>query len=102
LVPKEITVKEFASLLSHEKEDEGLNLAVQQMLAREGVTGLVLFECQQMDSSSFGARKGVLFGPECTYRTLKEICAGRLGDVPSRFMYPVAYVLAEPAGVEKP
>ena len=64
-------------------------------LNRAGVRGMVVFEVLQMDSSCFGNRSAYIFGPSCTYRTLDEMCAIRLGDVPSRFMYPTHYYLRE-------
>lgn len=54
---------------------------------------LVCFENQQMDSSEFGRRSALVVGPSNTYTlqdVQKEGC--RLGDVPSRFQYPVCFV----------
>ncbi len=71
-----------------EMVDEGLRTAVCNMAAREGVEGVVCFEVLQMDSSQFGHRTFMCFGPGCTY---KDVPTGHLGDVPSRFAWPVAY-----------
>lgn len=54
---------------------------------------IVCFENQQMDSSQFGNRAALVVGPSNS-RTLADCLkeGARLGDVPSRFQYPVAYV----------
>jgi hypothetical protein len=41
-------------------------------------TGLVLFVCGLMDSSSFGHSKGVFFGPGCTYKSAESVPQGDL------------------------
>lgn len=70
--------------------DPTVRVALQAKLADPQVEHIVVYECLQMDSSSFGARTALVVGPTWTYRTLAEAAAGRLGDVPSRFQYPVA------------
>jgi hypothetical protein len=54
---------------------------------------LVLMENLQMDSSHFGNRTVLVMGPSNSW-PLSEVEKNgfRLGDVPSRFQYPVAYV----------
>lgn len=37
------------------------------------VAGMVIFECGDFDSSHHGERKGLVYGPDCTYKTLDEI-----------------------------
>lgn len=66
---------------------------VQGMLARPcpEAHGVVCYEVLQMDSSQYRHRQFMLFGPGCTYKTIDQAAAGRLGDTPSRFAYPVAY-----------
>lgn len=60
-----------------------------------GVTAVVCFENLDMDSSQLGARTAVIVGPECTYKDV-EACQGQhLGDVPSRFQWPVVYCRKE-------
>jgi hypothetical protein len=86
--PKLITREEFLAQF-HDEAQETLIKA----LARPDVTGVVCFENLQMDSSHFGERSGLVFGPGCTYKLLADVLAGRLGDVPSRFKYPVSYWL---------
>lgn len=59
---------------------------------REGVAGMVMYEVLDMSSSQHGRRSFLVYGPGCvSAKTLEEAIAGRLGDVPSRFAYPVAY-----------
>jgi hypothetical protein len=57
-------------------------------ISQPDVSGCVCFEVLQLDSSSRGHRQALIYGPGCTYKTAEEICAGHLGDVPSRFAYP--------------
>lgn len=52
--------------------------------------GLVVYQCLQLDSSRAGETDVVAVGPQRTY-SLEAAIAGRLGDVPSRFKYPIAY-----------
>jgi hypothetical protein len=37
------------------------------------VAGMVCFECGDMSSSHLGERKGLIYGPGCTYKTLIDI-----------------------------
>lgn len=62
---------------------------VNRSMNREGVIAVVIFENLDLSATGFG--KAVMVGPEFTYKTVAEAAAGRLGDVPSRFQYPVAY-----------
>jgi hypothetical protein len=61
------------------------------MAARHDVEGVMAFRVEQLDSSQAGHMTFLIYGPGCTYKTVDEIAAGRLGDVPSRFAYPFAY-----------
>jgi hypothetical protein len=54
-------------------------------------THLVLFENQAMDSSNLGSRAVLPVGPEQGLKNLDEIQGRPIGDVPSRFKYPVEY-----------
>lgn len=45
---------------------------------RLGATGLVLYVCEDMSSSSFGQSKGLFFGPTCTYKSVDDIPEGDL------------------------
>lgn len=74
------------------KFDKAYHRPIRDLLDQEHVQGIVVFENLQMDSSQFGNRGAVIYGTTCTYKTVEECAAGRLGDVPSRFAYPVAYV----------
>ena len=75
-----------------------IHARLEQSLKKEGVDYLVLFENQQFDSSEFGKRSILSVGPTCTYKTLEEVAKGHLGNVPSRFQYPVSYVEKERIG----
>lgn len=76
----------LAYILNVEQRDQ-----VERSMDREGVTAVVIFENLDMSSSGLGNMAAVMVGPEFTYKTVAEAAAGRLGDVPSRFQYPVAY-----------
>lgn len=54
---------------------------------------VVLYQVLDMSSSQLGRTSAMVVGPEekgFSY-TLAKALAGRLGDVPSRFAYPVAF-----------
>lgn len=67
--------------------------SLDKLLARDDVLGMVLFRCMMMDSSNLGRCTAVVFGPGCENKTLEELSAKRLGDVPSRFMDAESYYL---------
>lgn len=71
--------------------DPSVHAAIESRLARPGVIGVACFENQDFSSSRFGDRTALIYGPGCTIKTRDEIAKQRLGDVPSRFQYPVAY-----------
>jgi hypothetical protein len=59
--------------LKLEDLNEEIHQKVQAMLAPPGVHGIVCFECMDMCSSSMGERKALIFGPDCTYKTLDAV-----------------------------
>jgi hypothetical protein len=65
-----------------------------KQLVKQAATArfLVVFECQQLDSSSCGARTVMAVGPGKTYETLESLEGLHLKDLPSQREYPVAYV----------
>lgn len=67
--------------------------ALTDSLTLPGTDGCVVFENLDFCSPEFGHRTFVVFGPQRTYKTLEELCAGHLGDVPSRFEYATRYYL---------
>jgi hypothetical protein len=71
--------------------DKGIRERLCDMAAREGVAGLAVFRVEQMDSSQFGRMHFLIYGPDCSLKTIEDIAANRLRDVPSRFAYPFAY-----------
>jgi hypothetical protein len=86
--PTEVTLQRFFELFDEEVHD-----ALRAQLKKPNVRGIVCFDNPQMDSSHFGDRTAVIYGEGCTSATLEAICKGRLGDVPSRFQYPVKYYI---------
>ena len=63
-------------LMTSQDFDEEVHDAMRTILFQgkaEGVTGMVVFECQDMCSSHLGERKGLIYGPGCTFKTLDDI-----------------------------
>ncbi len=60
-------------LMTPEDFDEDVHKDIRAKLFAFGVTGIVMFECQDMSSSHMGERKGAIYGPGCTYKTLDDI-----------------------------
>lgn len=85
------SIKEFAT--SQREVPAETKKKLEDCLAREDVLGMVVFRCNMMDSSQFGRCTAVIFGPGCENKTLEELSAKRLGDVPSRFMNAESYYL---------
>jgi hypothetical protein len=87
---KQVSKIEFWGLFSPEAQDQ-----LARKAAEEGITGFVCYECLQMDSSHFGKRAAVTFGPACSARSENEVLEifPRLGSLPSNFQYPTQYCL---------
>ena len=81
-----VTLPQFLSYF-----DESVHVSITLLANNPDTDGLVCFENLQMDSSCFGDRTAVCYGPSRTYKTLEDLSSGRLGDVPSRFKYPRFY-----------
>lgn len=84
--PVGVTLQEFFDLFDEEVHD-----ALRAQLKKPYVRGIVCFENLALDSSHCGERTALIYGDGCTYWTLPGVLCGRLGDVPSRFQYPVKY-----------
>lgn len=92
--------------------DEEIHDTIRRMLDTEGVDGMVVFECQDMCSPHIGERRGLIFGPGCTFKTLdmalwrdhegeKKILNRIDMELASTQKSPVGYYLkAEPLGVD--
>lgn len=73
--------------------DQDVHGKIRGAALADGATHVVCFENLDMWSSQAGARTALVVGAKQTY-TLEQILRkpfSRLGDVPSRFQYPVAY-----------
>lgn len=70
-----------------EMVDEDIRGRLAAMASKDGVSGVVCFENMQVGLLC-GQRHFMIYGPDCTY---KDVPTGHLGDVPSRFAWPVAY-----------
>jgi hypothetical protein len=71
--------------------DEEVHSRLREVMNREGVSSLVMFENQMFDSSAFGQRTALCVGSGCTYKSVEEAAGMHLGEVPSRFQYPLLY-----------
>lgn len=69
--------------------------SLERQIARPDVTAAIVYQNLQMDSSQHGHIVVLVVGPGCTYKTISSAAVGRLGDVPSRFLYAVAYYKKE-------
>jgi hypothetical protein len=76
--------------------DPAVHEKLRAMAGREGVSHLVVFENLQMDSSNPGARTAIAVGPGCTYHHVYQVKDQHLGDLPSRFQYPLAAAETKP------
>jgi hypothetical protein len=59
------------------------------LIARADVDGLILYVNIQMDSSSFGRKQAMVYGPGCTFKTPDD-APGWLNDLPSQRQYTQA------------
>ena len=60
-----------------------------ELLAREGVVGMLLYVNMQMDSRELGRKNAVPFGPSVTTKDV-ETAPPFLNDLPSQRQYPQA------------
>lgn len=86
---KPMSKAEFYALFAPETQDE----LERKWVGDTGLTGFVCYENLQMDSSQFGTRTALAFGAGFSAPNPERAVEmyPRLGDVPSRFQYPVAY-----------
>lgn len=90
---KELTREAFFALF-----DLDVHSQLENQLTRPGVEALVVFECQQMDSSSFGNRSALVVGKPFTYKSVAD-CEGKwLKDLPSQREYPTSFYRVPKAG----
>lgn len=85
---KHVAFEDFLKLF-----DEGVHGKIRGSALGDGVTHVVCFQNIDMWSSQLGRRTSMIVGSKQTY-TLEKILRDpscHLGDVPSRFQYPVAY-----------
>lgn len=87
--------------------DKSVHEKIRESARRPGVTHVVCFECLDMWSSRLGKRDSMIVGTQQSFTIEKVLTTKfcRLGDLPSRFQYPVAYAsvkdVAAPAAVEQ-
>ncbi len=71
--------------------DLNVHARIHKLAASPDTTALVVFECQQFDSSNIGKRTVMAIGPERTCSTVEQALTERLGSVPSNFQYPTVF-----------
>lgn len=76
---------------------EDLHGKIRGFALKDGVTHVVCFENLDMWSSELGQRSAVIVGSKQTHsiESILDTPYSRIGDVPSRFRYPVAYASVE-------
>jgi hypothetical protein len=89
---KPITEEELLDMFDPEVRDRLLALAY-----KPGIKGLIVFENLMMDSSAFGSRTAVAFGPSCTYQKPDDVVGKWLNDLPSQRQHP-QHVFYRPKG----
>jgi hypothetical protein len=62
---------------------------------RPGVDGIACMVCQMMDSSRFGRKTALIYGPGCTYSSIEMIeaqqCGVYLTGLPSSASFPITH-----------
>lgn len=71
--------------------DKSTYKQIGKLAADPTTTALVLYENNNLSSSSMGERTVMVVGKGRTYSDLKTALAGHLGDLPSRRQYPAYY-----------
>ena len=84
--PDPVTRPEFIALFTEDVHDQ-----INTLLDRPDVAGVVCFENLALDSPCLGHRTALIYGPGCENKVLTDLRERHLGDVPSRFQYPVFY-----------
>jgi hypothetical protein len=82
---KEVSQESFLALF-----DKEVHAKIVKNSRQTGVEAVVCLENLQMDSSQCGHRAALIVGPSCTFQVKHLEDGFRLGEVPSRFQYPVA------------
>lgn len=74
-----------------------IQAVVKERIKKRKPDAVVVMEVRQMDATAYGNRSVLLVGGQFTYTLSDVLQPGfRLGDVPSRHEYPVAYALVTP------
>jgi hypothetical protein len=71
--------------------DQSVHESLRALHAREGVEGLMVYECLDLSSSQLGARAALAFGPACSIKSAHAAAAIHLGDLPSERKHPIGY-----------
>jgi hypothetical protein len=71
--------------------DPSVYESLRALHAREGVEGLMVYECLDLSSSQLGARNALAYGPACSIKCAHAAAAIHFGDLPSLRKYPIGY-----------
>ena len=75
--------------------DESIREAVASARKKPGVVGIATLKCEVLDSSRCGQLTALIYGPDCTYKSVDEM-ASRPGGIyitglPSSAAFPYNY-----------
>jgi hypothetical protein len=93
---KKLTWAEFIA-----QYDPSIQEAVINARKRPGVVGIVTLKCEVMDSSRCGQLTALIYGPDCTYKSVDHM-ASRPGGIyvtglPSSAAFPYNYTEDSPS-----
>jgi hypothetical protein len=87
---KKLSWKEFIAQYDSKVVD-----AIAKNRMKPGVTGIVTLQCEVLDSSRCGMKTALIYGPECTYKSVDQMLENKGGvyvtGLPSSASFPVNY-----------
>jgi hypothetical protein len=93
---KQVSWQEFLAMF-----DPKVHEALKANREKPGVDGIAVLECHVMDSSRLGDKTGLIYGPDCTFKSIdvmKEQKAGiYITGLPSSASFPIAYTTDMPS-----
>jgi hypothetical protein len=87
---RELSWQDFVKLF-----DSSILGSLDAMRGKPGVCGLMALRCEVLDSSRCGMISGMLYGPDCTFKSVEQASALTGGvyvtGLPSSAAFPFAY-----------
>ena len=84
-----------------EQYDESVREAVAEARRRPGVVGIATLKCEVLDSSRCGQITALIYGPDCTCKSVDEMASHMEGiyvtGLPSSASFPYNYTEDMPA-----